>query len=143
MVVIWKKVYQFQVTHLTAPLLVKVQIYLKIMRHGILHYLWSANLLVNLLKLSSILYVNIYFFSITSSIDRKVWGYPTLLTPWFINFNVRFLFDWLLDISAHRKWIVWRKLYFLHWIYISFILQVFLVCFSCVEKLFSSTSYTC
>ena len=56
-------------------------------RHGILHYVWSADLLINLLMLFSTDYVNFYLFSISFAIDWKVWGYPTLFTLWFINFN--------------------------------------------------------
>ena len=55
--------------------------------HGILHYLLSADLLINLLMLFSIDYVNIYLFSRSFSKDWKAWGYPSLRISWFINFN--------------------------------------------------------
>ena len=34
-----------------------------------MHYLWSANLMINLVKLFSIDYVNIYVFSISFAIE--------------------------------------------------------------------------
>ena len=58
-----------------------------LLNHGILHYFLSADLLIRLLTLFSIDYVNIWLSSISFSIDSKVWGYPTLLILWFINFK--------------------------------------------------------
>ena len=60
---------------------------LKLSRNGILHSLWSLDLLINLLKLFSIDFINIYVFPISFSIDWKVLGYPALLLLWFINFK--------------------------------------------------------
>ena len=58
-----------------------------LLNHGILHYFLSADLLIRLLTLFSIDYVNIWLSSISFSTDSKVWGYPTLLILWFINFK--------------------------------------------------------
>ena len=66
---------------------------LKLTSHGILRYLWSADLLINLLKLFSIDYINIYLFSTSFSIEWKVWGYYKLLTLWFINWFIHSVFS--------------------------------------------------
>ena len=66
---------------------------LKLTSHGILRYLWSADLLINLLKLFSIDYINIYLFSTSFSIEWKVWGYYKLLTLWFINWFIHCVYS--------------------------------------------------
>ena len=57
---------------------------LKLTNHCVLHYLWSGDLLNNLMVLFSIDYVNIYLLSRSFSIDWNAWGYSTLPTSWFI-----------------------------------------------------------
>ena len=80
--------------------------YLKLTSHGILRYLWSAYTLINLLMLFSIDYViNIDLFLVFFLIDWKVWGYPTSLTSWFINFNRNISWSML----NHQPWKVGRS----------------------------------
>ena len=71
-----------------------------------MHYLWSADLMINLVKLFSIDYVNIYVFSISFSIERNVRGYPTLLISWFINFKFSLTVDSTQQksVSTYMNW---------------------------------------
>ena len=69
-----------------------IHIMLNLTSHGILHYLWSADLLKIPFQLIVSLFtffnqLLVIIFSRYFSIDLKVRGYPTLLISWFINFN--------------------------------------------------------